>query len=119
MSSSDDFFKGLLFGTAVGVAAGILLAPKSGAETREDLRKFAVETGDKMEKAYRKARREINKRIRDLKEAGKNIDLEGYKKLVSRVVEEIKQDGEVTSEVAKEIGMKLNEDWSEIKEAAL
>ncbi len=119
MSSSDEFFKGLLFGTVVGVTAGILLAPKSGAETREDIKRLAEETGDKVERSYRKAKRELNKRVRDLKEAGSNLDIDGYKKLVAKVLEEIKQDGEVTTEVAREIGMKLNADWKEIKEAAL
>lgn len=38
MSSSEDFFKGLLFGTAVGLTAGILLAPKAGSETRRILK---------------------------------------------------------------------------------
>ena len=35
MSSSDDFFKGLILGAVVGATAGILLAPKSGAETEK------------------------------------------------------------------------------------
>lgn len=115
MSSSDDFFKGLLFGTVVGVTAGILLAPKSGVETREDIKKFAQESADSAEAYYKKAKRQLNKKVRDLKEAGNSIDIEGYKKLVSKVVEEIKTDGEVTSDIAKKIGMKLNDDWNEIK----
>ena len=119
MSSSDDFFKGLLFGTVVGVTAGILLAPKSGAETRADIKRFAEETGDKAEKMYRKAKRQLSKKVADLKEAGENIDWDGYKKLVEKVVSEVKKDGEVTSEVAKEIGEKLNDDWKEIKGAVV
>lgn len=115
MSSSDDFFKGLLFGTVVGVTAGILLAPKSGEETRADIKRLAQETGDKAEKYYLNAKKEVNKRIKDLKETGKNIDVDGYKKLVGKVVDEIKGDGEVTADVAKQIGMKLNEDWNDIK----
>jgi len=115
MGSSDDFFKGLLFGTVVGVTAGILLAPKSGTETREDIKKFAQEGVDNAEIYYKKTRKQLERKIRDLKEAGNNIDLEGYKKLVTKVVEEIKSDGEVTSDIAKKIGMKLNDDWNEIK----
>ena len=40
-SSTDDFFKGLLFGAVIGAAAGVLLAPKSGAETRADIKTFS------------------------------------------------------------------------------
>lgn len=119
MSSSDEFFKGLLFGTVIGVTAGILLAPKSGEETRADIKRLAQETGDKAEKYYRKAKREVLKKIEDVKAAGANLDLEGYKKLVLKVVEEVKKDGEVTAEIAKEIGMKLNDDWRDIKKSVL
>jgi gas vesicle protein len=35
-----------LLGLGLGVAAGVLLAPKSGAETREFLRSKAEEGGD-------------------------------------------------------------------------
>lgn len=119
MNSSGDFFKGLLFGTVVGVTAGILLAPKSGEETREDIKKLALDTADKAEKTYSKARKEVMQKIEELKEAGKKIDVEEYKRLVTKVIDEIKTDGEVTSDVAKEIGEKLNKDWNRIKETAL
>jgi len=35
--SGDSFFKGFIFGSIVGGIAGLLLAPKSGKEMREDL----------------------------------------------------------------------------------
>ena len=38
-----DFFKGALFGGMVGAVAGLLFAPKSGKETREDLWKCSLE----------------------------------------------------------------------------
>lgn len=117
MSSTGDFFKGLVFGTVVGVTAGILLAPKSGEETREDIKKFAMETADSAEKTYRKAKRQAQRKLRDLKDAGENIDVDGYKKLIGKIVDEIKTDGEVTSDVAKKIGEKLNDDWKDLKSA--
>lgn len=119
MSSSDDFFKGLLFGTAVGITAGILLAPKSGQETREDIKKFAMDTADDAERIYRKAKRDLRKKIADVKEVGANIDVNGYKRLVTKIVDEIKNDGEVTSDVAKKVGEKLNDDWNELKSAVV
>lgn len=35
--SGDNFFKGFLFGTIIGGVLGVLFAPKSGKEMREDL----------------------------------------------------------------------------------
>jgi gas vesicle protein len=40
-SGSGLFFGGLLLGAAVGAVAGLLLAPKSGRETRQLLKKSA------------------------------------------------------------------------------
>ena len=36
-SNGDNFFKGFVFGTIVGGILGVLFAPKSGKEMREDL----------------------------------------------------------------------------------
>ena len=119
MSSSEDFFKGLLFGTAVGLTAGILLAPKAGSETRDDIKKFAQDSVDSVEDYYKKARKQLNKKVKDLKDAGKSIDIDGYKKLVTKVVDEIKGDGVLTADVAKQIGTKLTDDWNDIKSSVL
>ncbi|MDU7926848.1 MAG: YtxH domain-containing protein [Finegoldia magna] len=35
---------GTVIGASLGLAAGLLLAPKSGEETRKDIKKFAEET---------------------------------------------------------------------------
>ena len=51
-SSGDDFFKGLLFGAVIGATAGILLAPQSGVKTREDIKKLALDMGDKAQDLY-------------------------------------------------------------------
>ena len=40
---SSDFLKGLLLGGLFGAIAGILYAPKSGEETREDIGRKAEE----------------------------------------------------------------------------
>lgn len=53
-SNGHEFLAGVLVGAAIGAAVGVLLAPKSGAETREQvaasadrLRRQAGETYDK------------------------------------------------------------------------
>lgn len=114
-NSTESFFKGLLLGTVTGAVAGILLAPKSGAETREDIKKLAIDLKDKAEDLYNNARREVEKKIEQLKRAGEKIDESKYKSIVSEVVGEIKQDAEVTSSAAKKLGQQLRGDWNMVK----
>ena len=40
--------KGFLFSVAVGAVAGLLLAPKKGKETREDIKKASQKAIDKI-----------------------------------------------------------------------
>ena len=46
MSKKGKFGLGLLLGAAVGAVAGILTAPKSGKETREDLKNKGKELAE-------------------------------------------------------------------------
>jgi len=119
MSSSDDFFKGLIFGAVIGATAGILLAPKSGTETREDIKKFSSDVQDKAEELYMTSRKEVEKRIKALKVAGKKLDLDTYKQLVSKVIDELKNDSDVAASTAKKIGEQLTDDWNELKSAVV
>ena len=116
-NDSSSFLKGLLFGAAAGAAAGILLAPKSGAETREDIKKLALEIGDKGKDIYLQARKKVLLMVKDLKDAGKKIDKAKYDELVNEALLEVKNDFAVSSDVAKRIGIQLREDWEEIQKA--
>jgi len=49
---TDDFIKGLLVGGLVGAMIGILYAPKSGKETREEIGKKAEELMAKAKEEY-------------------------------------------------------------------
>jgi len=117
---SDDktfsFLKGILVGAIAGAVAGVLLAPKSGAETREDLKKLAVDFGEKANELYRKATDILKEKLNQLKKAGKKIDQEKYIELVSQVVNEIKKDSLVTADVAQKISTQLKTDWAIVKE---
>jgi len=115
----DNYFKGFFVGAVIGAVAGFLLAPQSGDKTREDIKKFALKTKDKAQDKYLQARKKVETKLVEIKEAGKKIDFEGYKKLVMQVVDEIKNDSDVTAQTAKEIGAKLNSDWNEIKSSIL
>ena len=106
---------GVAVGTLVGAAAGVLLAPKSGKETREDIKKLAKKTKDQSIKLFEKAKKEVEKKLMNVKKAGKKIDGEEYKKIVAEIVDSFKDSGEVTSEAAKKLGEQLKEDWGRVK----
>jgi len=52
--NNGNFFKGLLIGSLIGTALGILFAPRSGRETRKDLAGKADELLAKAKKEYEK-----------------------------------------------------------------
>ena len=74
------FMLGLLAGAVLGVGLGMLLAPKSGAELREDLNERGRDLGHKASERYRKAAesatglaekgRELAEKVRDTASRG-------------------------------------------------
>lgn len=58
--STGKAIVGFIFGAAVGMAAGLLFAPRSGAETRKNLEKKAREYSDEV--AHK-----VGRKIDDLK----------------------------------------------------
>ena len=113
---TTSFLKGVVLGAVAGAVAGLLLAPQSGEQTRKDIKKFAVDMGDKATDYYKKATKEIRIKIQQLKEAGEKIDEGKYKMLVEEVLAEVKKDGQVTADVAKRMGEQLRSDWGMVKE---
>ena len=69
MSKKNGLMKFLL-GAGIGVGLGVLFAPKSGKETRADLKK----------------------KMDELLEKAKNIDIEEVKETIEKKVNEIKED---------------------------
>jgi gas vesicle protein len=57
--AAEDWIKGLVVGGLIGVVLGILYAPKSGKETREDLGRMADEMCEKTKLQYEQARGKI------------------------------------------------------------
>jgi len=111
------FFKGAVVGAIAGAVTGLLFAPKSGKETREEIKKLALELGDKGRDAYMEARKKVLLMVKDLKDAEKKIDKTKYYELVNEALLEVKKDFEVTGDVTKKIGLQLKEDWEEVKGA--
>lgn len=55
MSKNSDFIGGLIIGGLIGAAIGILYAPKSGKETREEIARKADEVLTKAKEEYEHA----------------------------------------------------------------
>lgn len=60
MGKAKKFALGTLFAAAAGYIAGILTAPKSGKETREDIKVTAVKGKTEAEKQLKKLHTELN-----------------------------------------------------------
>ncbi len=58
MSKKSKFAVGAAIGAIVGVAAGILTAPKSGKETRDDIKKKTDEAKVEVDKRAKEAKNE-------------------------------------------------------------
>jgi len=110
-----SFLKGLFLGVIAGAAAGILLAPKSGKETQEDIKKLAKEYTEKAVDMYTATKKMMEKKLANVKKLGAKLDESKYMDLVNEVIDEVKSDGTVTAEVAKKLGTQLRNDWDMVK----
>lgn len=61
MSKSKNFAIGAVIAAAAGYVAGILTAPKSGRETRQDIKDGAEQTITEVEKKLKSAHTELHK----------------------------------------------------------
>jgi gas vesicle protein len=89
--AADDCVKGLLIGGLIGAVLGVLYAPKSGEETREEIRHSAEELLEKAKCQYEEAYKKIEKLADREKESiiGKK---ERLKKALEAGVEAFKQE---------------------------
>ncbi|NPU83836.1 MAG: YtxH domain-containing protein [Syntrophaceae bacterium] len=87
--AANDWLKGLLVGGIIGAVLGILYAPKSGKETREDISKSAEELCYKSKEKYEWAIQKIEKLVDEGKDkfATKKG---GLKKVIDEDMETIK-----------------------------
>ena len=68
-SSTGAFFVGLLCGAAIGAAAGLLLAPKTGVEMRQQVAESTDQLRRKASAAYDSASQVINDAVARGKDA--------------------------------------------------
>lgn len=130
--SGSKFFFGSLVAATAGLLGGLLLAPKSGKETRKDIAKVALdlnrkirtktdetqkrvkdifgEVSDEATRKYKAVRDAIVSRVAAMKAAGTTIDKEKYESVVDEVVADVK-------DVGKKIGGYLKKDWEKLKKS--
>jgi gas vesicle protein len=74
--NAKDLIGGLLAGAAIGVAVGLLLAPKSGKQTREDLangsRKLTNSIKDSVEDSFESMKGKFNSGVDEVSKRGKD-----------------------------------------------
>lgn len=135
--STGKFFMAGLLGVIAGAVGGLLLAPKSGKETREDLKVLAAklskqvktgveETEEKVKEIfgtankaavdkYKEIRTAVIDKIAAVKSAGQEIDKEKYSMIVEDVVNEFKDDLSATKSGATKMVAQLKKDWEKVK----
>jgi gas vesicle protein len=117
MKNSGSFAKGAILGTLAGAVAGLLFAPKSGAETRKDIEKFVKKAQKDAVEYLEEAKELVMAKATALKNTGKRLDEQKYVSIVGEVVEELKKDKELTLEAGKKIGVQLKRDWKKVQTA--
>lgn len=136
---SAGYFLAGVVGALMGVVGGVLLAPKSGKETRADIAKLAnrlakniktkaSETQERVEQVfgevsegtkqkYIEIRSAVIGRVAAVKTAGEKIDKDKYAQIVENVVEEYKDDLTKTKNGATKLISLFKKDWEKIKSA--
>ena len=98
-SSTGEFLKGLVIGGAIGVVATLLMAPRSGEETRAQIREKSIEFRDKAQETYAEMMQEVEASAADLRVR--------FDELSAKVDEVIRQNraalAGLAADVAKEI----------------
>ena len=100
--SNNNLFKGIMAGLAIGGAIGVLFAPKSGRQTRQDLKR-----------AYKATSKDIARRINDLED----ISQSKYDQIVDAVVNEYQKLDPITQEQIEALKATLQDKWNEVAKA--
>lgn len=134
------FIAGLL-GAVAGAIGGLLFAPQSGKETREDIAELAakitkqVKTGisdtkDKVKEVfgnvteeaiekYKEIRSTIVDKVAALKTVGNEINKEKYGEIVDNIIDEFKDDFSATKNGAMKMANQMKKDWEKVKKALM
>ncbi|HUT22110.1 MAG TPA: YtxH domain-containing protein [Candidatus Bipolaricaulota bacterium] len=94
------FLAGAAIGAVIGAAAAILLAPKSGKQTRADIKNLAKEMSGKIIGEVEKA---------------KSMTKDKYEKIVDGVVAEYKKKKKTANKTLDEINKELKARWRDVQ----
>ncbi len=108
---AKHYLSAFLAGLTGGLITGLMVAPKSGKELREDIKKRTKDLSKEATEKYVQAQEALTKKIKNLKKAGEKIDKAKYTELVNEVVQEFKSNSTVTKETAEKLGKLLREDF--------
>ena len=108
-------FGKFLAGAAIGAGLGLLFAPKSGEETREELKKKLEKLGKQVKEIdIEEVKKEFNKKVEDIKTDLADLDKEKALAIAKEKGAAAKKKAEELVELAKEKGtpvlMKTAED---------
>jgi gas vesicle protein len=115
VKAAQKFAVGMGVVAAVGVATGIIFAPKSGKETRADLKQKAINTLETIKDTFQKKSEMVKDSAADAAQEVSNVIKEVHGK-TERVKKDIK-DGyhEVTQDIDKTVENILNEPNKPVK----
>lgn len=116
----NGLFK-FIAGACLGVGAGMLLAPKTGEELRKDLKKKINELIDKTKEIdVKEVSDDIKKRVSELKKEIEDLDKEKVLAIAKEKGEQLKTKAGELFELAKEKGTPVVEKAaSEVRERAI
>lgn len=104
-----------------GIIGGILLAPKAGKETRDEIvakiRDIFGIYSEEFRDKYNKVRDAVEKKVLAIRKAGEEIDKDKYGKVVDEVVGEFKSDLTVTKDGVEKLSKYLKKDWEKMRKA--
>jgi len=130
--SPSVFGLGLVIGTVIGGLTAFFLSPHSGKENREEVmarlkafkkmldqadipahvKEIYGETTKESVKLYTQVRKDLSKRITDVKETVADIDPEKYVHLIEDSVEHVRKELDETVERADKLKAYLVKNWS-------
>lgn len=119
--NGSKFGFGLLIGAAIGGIAALFLSPKSGKENRTLVKKKWEEfmsyiddaeiekkvnqiygdVSEETKRIYLAVQKESKLRMKEMRSALDEVDIEGYKKMVANVIDQVKKETGVTSEMVQ------------------
>lgn len=99
-----------VLGALIGASLGVLFAPKAGSETRRELKKKMQDLVDKAKEVDMKEVKEnITLKVEEIKEELKDLDREKVLKLAKKKANDIKEKCEELVELAKKKGTPILE----------